>query len=282
MKKLALLITLAYTFNAAADLTTFTLAQELLAEASHEQAATEFRRFAMETSAPEQQAAAYLYAGYSYLQDDQPNIALEMIERAEEVDVSGALLIDRTLLNAAAAKQASDLDSALYYYDLITEDPTPSDARQFAVRHAAAIELSQGNHEAALRRLEDQPAQIAAINAYMSGKDKSPKSGGLWGIIPGAGYFYSGEYANGFRSLILNSVFLFGMAHTADNDQWGAFTAITFFELTWYSGSIYGGVDSAHRYNQARLNSALSDIEGSATIKPRETTIPIFQFKVSF
>ena len=71
--------------------------------------------------------------------------------------------------------------------------------------------------------------------------------GGVLGLVPGLGYAYSGEYANAVRSLILNSLFIWGMVETADDDQWGLFALVTFGEFTWYSGSIYGGIDAAHR-----------------------------------
>lgn len=282
MKLKTLLITLTCALGAQADDVTFKLATELLEETRHEQAATEFRRFAMESENPTEQASGFLYAGFSYLQENQPQFALEMIDRAESTDQTGALTIDRTLLSADAAKKLNDLDSAVYYYDLLTEDAQNPDTKQFALRHAAALELMQNNPEAAQLRLQNNPDELSALNTYLNRNDKSPRTAAIWGIIPGAGYFYTGEYANGFRNLILNGLFMFGMAQTASDDQWGAFTVISFFELTWYSGSIYGGIDSAHRYNQNRLNEAIREIEGPSYLRPDETTIPLFKLKVQF
>ena len=73
------------------------------------------------------------------------------------------------------------------------------------------------------------------------------------GLIPGFGYFYSGEYASGLRAILLNGLFIYGMIDTADKDEWGAFAVISFFEFTWYGGSIYGGIDAAYRYNRQRV-----------------------------
>ncbi|MBU1909693.1 MAG: hypothetical protein KJ726_06585, partial [Verrucomicrobia bacterium] len=114
------------------------------------------------------------------------------------------------------------------------------------------------------------------------GRDRSPKLGGMLGFIPGVGYFYAGEWANGFRSILLNSLFLFGMVDTADEEQWGAFAVITFFEFTWYYGSIYGGIDGAHRYNRNRLETAVNGIHGASGFEPESTRLPTVSLKFQF
>ena len=129
----------------------------------------------------------------------------------------------------------------------------------------------------------DETHSLQALEEYANGKDKSPLIGGLWGLIPGAGYFYSGEPANGFRSLLLNALFIYGLIDTAEKEQWGAFTAIAFFEVTWYSGSIYGGMDSAHRHNKERLDETLYAIDGQTSYHPDPgITAPIFKLKIVF
>ncbi|MBN1558006.1 MAG: membrane protein insertion efficiency factor YidD [Lentisphaerae bacterium] len=91
---------------------------------------------------------------------------------------------------------------------------------------------------------------------------RSPRLGGILGLVPGLGYAYSGEYANALRSLLLNGIFIWGMVETAGEEQWGGFAVISFFELTWYSGSIYGGIDAAHRFN-ARQRGAQAGPDGA-------------------
>jgi hypothetical protein len=95
------------------------------------------------------------------------------------------------------------------------------------------------------------------------------------GLVPGLGYVYSGEFANGARSLILNGLFIWGMVETAEREQWAAFSVLTFFEFTWYSGSIYGGVDAAHRYNQRRLDAAVSGVGGGRRLGPDVARVPV-------
>ena len=100
--------------------------------------------------------------------------------------------------------------------------------------------------------------------------------------MPGLGYAYSGEYSNALRSLILNSIFIYGMTDTADKEQWGAFAAITFFELTWYTGSIYGGIDAAHRHNRTRLTGCLDAVDGNAGVRVDLSRIPVVSLSFDF
>lgn len=289
MKQLLILFPIVGTLLSTALATeqTFQLARELLAEQSHELSAVEFRRFAFETENPKEQAAAYLFAGYAYLQDNDGRSSSEMIDRAEEADHASSFLNERTLLSAESARMIRDPDTALYFYDLLSTGGSNTSFQTFARRRAAAIHFSSGNLDAARMELGSSPADetlaFQALDAFARGSDKSPLVGGLWGLVPGAGYWYSGEIANGFRSLILNSLFIYGMAQTAQEDQWGAFAAITFFEVTWYSGSIYGGIDAAQRHNKERIDATLHEIEGDLSFQPKpEIIVPVFKLNIHF
>lgn len=270
-----------------ADTNTFTLARELLSEKQYPLAAVEFRRFALETDEPAHQAAAYLYAGYAYLQNRQSESCSEMLDRAESSDTDSRYASESELLNAENAYRSRDADTALYFYDALVQNTESTDSRTFALRRAAAIHLTEGDFTAARQQLsllpESDPAALQSVETYENGRDKSPVVGGLLGLIPGAGYWYSGEIANGFRSLLLNSLFIYGMVDTAQQDQWGGFAVITFFEITWYSGSVYGGIDSAQRYNKDRLDTAIQGIERDMSYQPDPgITIPIFKLNFEF
>ena len=82
--------------------------------------------------------------------------------------------------------------------------------------------------------------------------------------------------------IILNGLFIWGMVETAADDEWAVFSVLTFAEFTWYSGSIYGGIDSAHRHNQRRLDAAVNDVRGDKTLRPISSQVPIFSLKFEF
>ena len=101
-------------------------------------------------------------------------------------------------------------------------------------------------------------------------------------MIPGLGYAYSGEYANALRSVILNGIFIYAMVDTADREQWGAFTALTFFELTWYTGSIYGGIDSAHRYNREQQDAVTDAVRDEFQYELDLKALPTVNIEFTF
>lgn len=273
---------------AAAQDAAFQLARELLSEGNRELAAVEFRRLALTTELQEERAAAYLFAGFAYLRTDDRTLAQDMLDRAETADRSSRYACEHALLSAERARADRAPDQALYFYDVLAESCGSDIGSQvFARRRAAGLHLSTGDLDAARRELEQSPVDeergLRALEDYAGGTDKNPALGAFLGLFPGAGYWYSGEVANGFRSLLLNSLFIFGMIDTADEEQWGAFAIISFFELTWYTGSIYGGVDAAHRYNRRRLESARDAIHGDLSYRPDlDVTVPVFRLSIRF
>jgi len=123
---------------------------------------------------------------------------------------------------------------------------------------------------------------MEALDRYEQGRDKSPKVGGFLGLVPGLGHLYAGEPGNALRSLLLNGLFIFAMADTAADEEWGAFAAVTFFELTWYTGSVYGGVDAAHRHNRNRLRACTKAVDGKSGFTLNTTQLPIVSLNIRF
>lgn len=273
---------------------TWNLALDLTQEGNHEAAAIEYRRLALMEEDREKRAGYYWAAAYEYrlaapldalgqrLANNSELVA-KMLDRAE--DDSQTLTTESILLRAEAAIGSDKPEEAAFYLQSIIASGV-GDAKAFASRRLARIMLSEKNisgaREALLASPYDNSTALAALDRYGRGRDKVPCLGGILGLIPGLGYAYSGEYANALRSLILNGLFIFGMVDTAGDEEWGAFAAITFFEITWYTGSIYGGIDAAHRCNLNRLNNCVDAINGNCDFYPDLKQIPIVSLKFQF
>jgi hypothetical protein len=252
------------------------LAITLQNEGKPRSAAVEWRRLALATTDPDSQAGFYWAAAYQYLDANDPIIAEKMLDAAE--NASWKIENAATLLRAQAAGQRNDRNTAAFYWASIKRANTDLDTQRLANRILATFALQSGNTSEVRQILETSPADeqraLEALRKFEQGRDKNPRLGGLLGMIPGLGYAYAGEYANAFRSLLLNGIFIYGMVDTARNDHWGAFGVITFFELTWYSGSIYGGIDASHRHNQRRRDLLNAEIMGDARFAPDWNAIP--------
>lgn len=195
-------------------------------------------------------------------------------------------------LRLRRAEGLQDWTSAAYYAEDLAANCAPAtcapavqtaDIASWASRAAAANHLRAGDEAAARAAAANDQATCAAIDRYASGHDKSPRIGGFLGIVPGLGYAYSGEWGNMFRSIFLNGIFGWAMFECADHERWGLFAITTFFEFTWYTGSIYGGIDAAHRYNKNRLNEAANAIiDGPAPQLRQDPAIDFFSLRLAF
>ena len=261
------------------------LARDLAAEHDHAGAALEYRRLALAMPEASARGGFFWASAFEYLCAAEPAAADRMLSRVETE--APALGLPTALLRTEVALAARKWDEAAFFADGVLQNPTAArDEKNLAARRYAAAELRAGDLPSARTGLQlapdPAPSALAAMNSYAQGRDKKPWLGGVLGIVPGFGYFYAGEWANGFRSVILNSLFIFGMVNTAQHDEWGAFTAITFFEATWYSGSIYGGIDASQRYNRERLDQAVNGVNGGAGFAPDALKLPLVSLRFSF
>jgi len=260
------------------------LACELATERDFVAAAVEFRRAALEADEPAERAALLWTAAHAYLEAGNAETAESMLDAAEDADPA---LADRAqLLRATAAFSRRDWESAAFFSENVLRDAGTPEARRAATRWLAVARLRQGHVAEARQALatdgETHALALEAVDHYQRTPRRSPRIGGVLGLVPGLGYAYSGEYANALRSLILNALFLYGMADTADDEEWGAFTVITFFELTWYTGSIYGGIDAAHRFNRQREEDCVGRVLGNTRVSPELSALPLLTLRWEF
>lgn len=260
------------------------LAQELSSDGQHEQAALEYRRLALGATVSKARGGWFWVSAYEYTQAGKWNLAPALLDRAEDSD--GELKPVALLLRAETASADKKHAEAVYYLQSAVGEKAEPDLRKYAARRIAGEQLRAGQTAQARAALGQSPADetvaLAALQAYERERDKSPILGGVLGLIPGLGYVYSGEYANALRSLILNGLFAGAMLYSGVEEQWGAFAVISFFEITWYSGSIYGGVDAAHRYNRARQAQCLESVQGRAAFAPDFKQLPIVSLQFKF
>jgi tetratricopeptide (TPR) repeat protein len=260
------------------------LAQELSGEGQHAAAALEYRRLALGETEAQARGGLFWAAAYEYTRARQWDLAGSLLDRAEDSDRE--LAPAALLLRAEAASAGKKHTEAVYYLQSAVGEDTASDMRKFVARRTAGEYLRAGRNDQARAVLSrspgDETAALAALARYERERDKSPVLGGVLGLIPGLGYMYSGEYANGLRSLILNGLFMGAMVYSGVEDQWGAFAVIAFFEITWYSGSIYGGIDAAQRYNRARQERCLDAVQGPAVFTPDFQRLPVVSLQFRF
>ena len=250
------------------------LALQLDNEKQWSQAALEFRRLALGEEDGERAAGWYWMAAREYSRAGDRKRVWKYLDRAEDADSERALELPLAWLRARQAEAERDWASAGFYYG--------------SLRGEAAAHLREKDYDAALDALGALPdageaeASREAILGYAARGNKRPWVGGVLGMVPGLGYAYSGEWGNMARSMILNGLFIWAMVETAEEDQWALFGVSTFFEVTWYSGSIYGGIDAAHRHNRERLEGAVRAVQGDGGAEVDRSALPVVRLQFRF
>jgi hypothetical protein len=263
-----------------------TLALRLGAEGRRRDAAVEYRRLALSEGEAVRAGGWYWFAANEYSQGGDVDLSEKMLDRAEDL-APFALGMPTTWLRAENAMRERNWPSAAFHFESLERRAGDDAMREFAARGAAAAYLRDRDPASARTALRTVPEGAAgearaAIDRWAGGKDKKPWVGGVLGLVPGLGYAYSGEYANALRSLILNGLFIWGMAEAAEEEQWGIFAVVAFGEITWYTGSIYGGTDAAHRHNRRRLENAASEVRGARRPQVDLSGIPLATLRFEF
>ncbi len=87
---------------------------------------------------------------------------------------------------------------------------------------------------------------------------RSPWLAGLLScLLPGAGQVYAGAYKDGLLSLLVNGALIAASYEAFDKEVYGAGGLVSLISLTFYSGNIYGAVNSAHHANKEALTTHL-------------------------
>ncbi|MGI6495175.1 MAG: tetratricopeptide repeat protein [Kiritimatiellia bacterium] len=275
--------------NAAGD-SSLAAALDFQATGDFAAAALDYRRAAAEEDSAETRAHLYLAAAEAYRRTGRYDRMAKMLDRVDEevAEDDAAVEIPLAWLRMAHDEARGDWPSAQLRAESFL-DRDGADASSGAglpfLRHAAANALRAGDYPAARRHAAALPdaAALESIDRHAAGRNRSPRLGGLLGLVPGMGYAYSGEWGNMARSLLLNGLFGWAMVETASRDQWALFSAAAFFELTWYTGSIYGGIDAAHRANRDRLDAAAADVLGPDEPEIRPSPgIGLFRIDLAF
>ena len=79
---------------------------------------------------------------------------------------------------------------------------------------------------------------------------KSPGVAGALAILPGGGYLYCNRPRDALISFLLNGGLIYAAYEAFDNDMIALGAVISFVEIGFYSGNIYGSISSAHKFNR--------------------------------
>lgn len=128
-------------------------------------------------------------------------------------------------------------------------------ARLGLARHYAKLH----NFDEAVKQLRSLPekspikAKAEETAAYVGGLTlprKRPALAGALSIVPGLGHFYIEQYGIGVTAMVWNGAFIWALVDSLTARKFGQAALIGVVEFVWYSGTIFGAVAGAHRFNR--------------------------------
>ena len=180
---------------------------------------------ASRTTDLELRRTALFAAARAYLEDGRPELAkprFRLLVADEEAD--GALKQHSRMLLAWGHFDAGELDKAREIFQSIATSES-----QWAVQAKGVVDAI------------DQKGSLAM---------KDPLVAALLSIIPGAGHMYLGQWGTGMTALAWNTLFIVAAVSAWLTGDWGVAAVLTFAELGWYSGSMFGAIAGAFRHNR--------------------------------
>lgn len=98
--------------------------------------------------------------------------------------------------------------------------------------------------------LAPKTEEIAARIEGVELPRKSPGLAGALSIVPGLGHFYIEQWGPGVVAMLWNGAFIYAFVDSLVGRKYGQATLIGVIEMIWYSGTIFGAVAGAHRFNR--------------------------------
>jgi tetratricopeptide (TPR) repeat protein len=127
-------------------------------------------------------------------------------------------------------------NSAWIYIEM--EEYPSAQERLFLVREGSTYQIPAQELAGALEELPHLPR-------------KSPRLAGfLAAILPGSGHLYTGEKKQALFSFVTNALLIFGTYEAFNNELYVAGGFLSLFAVNYYSGNIFGALNSAHKYNR--------------------------------
>jgi tetratricopeptide (TPR) repeat protein len=233
---------------------------ELFAGGEYYRAITEARRYiSLFPKGPRTDESAKLI-GDAYLMSHEWADAIaaydEFLTHFPESSLAGTA----TFYKAIALLKLGQTAEAERLFQLV-ESGYDHEKKGMAARWEILLLIRQNRFDEAEKRLKDQmirpemESETNHIEELLKEKKgaqyKSPETAGiLSAIIPGSGQFYNERYRDGVYSFILNALFILAAYKAYDSDNNSLGVILTLFEFGWYTGSIYGAVGGAHKYNR--------------------------------
>jgi TolA-binding protein len=255
----------------------FNYAEHLFSIKDYISAVNEYRRFIFLYPQDDRMEPAMYRIGLCYLSMGQFELAIQSFSTVIDAFSDSAYAVQSYFRIGEAYFKMSRTGSAittLHSLATISENP---DIRDEAYYRIGWIYLETAQWERATAYFEKispknaekyQVENLAeAFEARSSQKYKRPGLAGLLSIVPGGGYLYCGRYQDALMAFLLNGGLIYAAYEAFDHELYALAGVISFVEVGFYSGNVYGAVSSAHKYNQVQDKRFIDHLKESLKIR---------------
>jgi hypothetical protein len=188
-------------------------------------------------------------------------------------DLSSMFTTEAFFLQSRAFKHMGNLGYAqvvLQNFLMLADDPAVRDRIFLDLAGLHVHALGQSNKDeldqalAALNNMSSggpldghKNALIHRIRDARSMPEKSPVLAGLFAVVPGGGFLYTGRIKDAAAAFLLNAGLGLAAWKAFDQGNPALGAVVGFAGAGFYSGSIYGSISAAHKHNLARKTQIL-------------------------
>lgn len=249
----------------------FSFAKQAYQQGDYETAIAEFTRFMHFYPRDERLPEAMFTTGMSFFNQGRFVKAVDIFDRVIQQFGHTDDAVESAFMAAQCDKRLNDDDAALHRLNALTHERFDPDVRDRAFYHMGWLFLERRDHASAGRAFD----AIRDANRGIFGTDdlmrrlkdleqlptKSPITAGILSIIPGGGYLYTNRAQDAFISFVFIAAGAGAAWESFDNDLnvIGSIAAIV--TLGFYSGSAYGSIGAAHKYNARAYDNFIYDLK---------------------
>jgi tetratricopeptide (TPR) repeat protein len=271
-------------------------AERLMREGEYFRAITEFRRFLFYAPDDPRCPMAHFSIGLAFYRGENYTEALQTFRAVAQRYPDTAYGKQAWLWQGESLLRQGQYVAAEQLYTEMTERFSHEEIGQKARYQRAWTFLYRRQWREAVTQFEQvapgsemyQNAQLLAREALAGERlvMKSPVLAGAFsGLLPGSGQLYNGRLGDALLAFFLNSLFIIGAIEAVHSNAHVVAGILSFFEMGWYAGNIYGAVNGAHKYNRHTTETFLRNLDNRfqrLLPETRQTPMLGVQFSLGF
>jgi len=252
-------------------------AEEYFSKGEYLKAIAEYERFIFLFQKDERVKKAMHQIGMAYYNSRRFNDAIDafndLIEKYGKSDISDAdvtkayFMLSECYVKLNAFEQAV---SNLHYMLTLTSDKDITDETYYRIGWIYLEKGDSSNARNYFEKIENEKYRIRELYAGLDKESliprKNPVLAGVLSVIPGGGFLYCERYYDALTAFLLNSLLIYAAYESFDNDMNALGGLISLVETGFYTGNIYGGITSAHKYNKDQHNRFTDQLKKSMRI----------------